>query len=323
MDRWRFLAMEGMRWSRPLARPRTLQQVEQFTSAYRQAATELARVRAFSPDKRLAEYIEQSVATAHFAVYRQRRPALSRVLYGALFAFPAAVRRHWKYHLAALLLTALPTLVAFVAVAHNPDNYYLFVDRDLAAGRDPSASRDYLASGLGAEDTDMDMDIFFSQFLFTHNTRVAFLCYAFGALLGLPTIYLLAKNGLMLGAFTALFVDKGLAVPYFAWILPHFVPEFGAIILCGGAGLLLGHRVLNPGGKSRKDALRLAAQDASVTAMGCVPLLLLAGLIEGIFRQSHASTGLRYALFAALTLGLGAWIAFARAKPRPDWLAGS
>lgn len=320
MDRWRFLAMEGVRWSRPTTRPKSLAQVEQFTSAYRQAATELARVRAFSPDKRLAEFIEQSVATAHFAVYRRNRPSAARVLAAAVFGFPAVVRRHWKYHLAALVLTMAPALIAFVSVQWNPDNYYLFVGRDLAGGRDFSSSRESLAATLGPQPTSMDMDIFFSQFLFTHNTKVAFLCYSMGILLALPTLYLLAKNGLMLGAFSALFVEKDLAVPYFAWILPHGVPEFGAIILCGGAGLLLGHRVLNPGKMARKDALRQAAADASITALGCVPLLLLAGLIEGIFRQSHAGTALRYALFAALLLGLGAWIALARARPRRHWL---
>lgn len=318
MDRWRFLALEGVRWSRPRARPKSLQQVEQFTSAYRQAATELARVRAFSPDKRLAEFIEQAVATSHFAVYRGRRPTAAAVLSAAVFGFPAVVRKHWRYHLVALLLTLLTTGIAYVAVMQNPENFYLFLERDLAGGRDPSASREFLASTLGPQETTADTDIFFSQFLFTHNTQVAFLCFALGILLGLPTLYLLIKNGLMLGAFIALFVSKDLSVPFFAWLLPHAVPEIGSIILCAGAGLMLGHRLLNPGLKSRKDAMRQAAGDASVTAMGCVPLLLLAGLIEGIFRQSDAGTGLRYALFAVMLLGLGSWIAFTRRKVKPE-----
>jgi len=322
MDRWRFLAMEGVRWSRPTIRPKSLAQVEQFTSAYRQAATELARVRAFSPDKRLAEFIEQSVATAHFAVYRRRRVSAAAVLAAAVFGFPAVVRRHWKYHAAAVILTLLPAVVSYFAVMQDPGTYYLFVGRDLAGGRDPGASAESLASTLGAQDTSADMDVFFSQFLFTHNTRVSFLCFSLGVLLGLPTIYLLIKNGVMLGAFTALFVSKGLTIPYFAWILPHAVPEFGAIILCGGVGLMIGHRVINPGQRARKDALRESAADASVTALGCVPLLLIAGLIEGIFRQSHASTGLRYGLFLVMLVGLGSWILFTRARAKKDWLAG-
>src|SRR5690606_38532767 len=152
MDRWRFLAFEALAWSRLRAKPTNLDTVENFTAAYRRSATELARVRAFSPDKRLADYIEQAVANAHFAVYRRRRPTMRQILEGALFGVPAAVRRLWRYHLIALLVTAAAATVSYVSVTLAPETYYLFVDRDLAGGRDPSASRDYLASTLGPQD---------------------------------------------------------------------------------------------------------------------------------------------------------------------------
>lgn len=318
MDRWRFLAHEGVAWSRPMARPKSLQQVEQFTSGYRQAATELARVRAFSPDRRLAEFIEQGVATAHFAVYRTRRARAAAVLGAAVFGFPALVRKHWKYHAVSCALLVISTVAACIAVIQYPDSYYLFVDASLAAGRDPSASTEALAAGLGGDNTSLDQDAFFTSFLFTNNTRVAFLCFAWGVVVGLPTMYLLVKTGLMLGGFTGLFVSRGLGVEYFAWILPHGVPEIGAIILCGGAGLLLGHRLLNPGNLSRKDALKRYGGDAAVTAMGCVPLLALAGLIEGVFRQSHASTLTRYGLFLFMLIGLGLWIVLTRVKTKAE-----
>jgi uncharacterized membrane protein SpoIIM required for sporulation len=194
---------------------------------------------------------------------------------------------------------------------NNPETFYLFIDRDLAGGRDPSASTEFLASGLGGRESSMDEDTGFSGMLFTHNTRVAFMCFAWGIVLGLPTIYLLIKNGLMLGSFVALYVQRGLGVELGAWLLPHGVPEIGAIILCGGAGLALGHRVLNPGRVARSKKLRKTAEDACLMALGCVPLLAIAAVVEGVFRQSYASTEVRYALFAALLIGLGSWIAFA------------
>jgi uncharacterized membrane protein SpoIIM required for sporulation len=316
MERWRFLAHEGLARSRTRARPENIGSVENFTAAYRRSATELARVRAFSPDRQLADYIESSVATAHFAVYKRRRPKVMHAVRGALFHFPGLVRKYWAYHLAAILITAVATTIAYTSVWYDPDTYYLFVGRGLAGGRDPSASTELLRSTLGPQETSPDMDAFFTSMLFTHNTRVAFMCFAFGIILGLPTIYFLIVNGLMLGAFTSLFVQRGLGIEYFAWILPHGVPEFGAIFLCGGAGLALGHRILNPGNRPRSTALRLTAQDACLTALGCVPLLAMAGLIEGVFRQSYASTELRYGLFALMLIGLGTWIAFTRSGSR-------
>lgn len=315
MERWRFLAFEGLTWSKLRARPKNLDSVENFTAAYRRSATELARVRAFSPDRQLADFIESSVATAHFAVYRRKRPKITAVILGAIFTWPEKVRRYWGYHLLSILITLGAATIAFVSVTSAPETYYLFIDRDLAGGRDPDSSAESLRATLGPQASSLSDDVGFSGMLFTHNTRVAFMCFAFGVVLGLPTLYLLIMNGLMLGAFIALFVKKGLAIEFFAWLLPHGVPELGAIFLCGGAGLALGHRMLNPGKRSRKDALRETASDASVTAMGCVPLLALAGLIEGIFRQSTASVPMRYALFALLLVGLNAWIWGVRRKP--------
>ncbi|MCB9934003.1 MAG: stage II sporulation protein M [Planctomycetes bacterium] len=314
MDRWRYLAFEGLSWSRVRARPRNLDVVENFTAAYRRSATELARVRAFSPDKRLADFIEQGVATAHFAVYRRKRPTLRQVVEGALFGVPAAVQKLWKYHTLSLLITVLTTAISFTAVTAAPETYYLFVDRELASGRDPSASREYLAEGLGPQDSALDEGMFFSGYLFTHNTQVAFLCFAWGFLIGLPTIYLLAKNGLMLGAFLGLFFSKGLGVEAVAWLGPHGVPEIGAIILCGGAGMAIGHRLLNPGKLPRRRALTLTATDASIVALGCVPLLMTAGVIEGLFRQSHAGLGLRYGLMAVMFVSCTGWLFFVRRR---------
>ncbi|MGD8863864.1 MAG: stage II sporulation protein M [Myxococcales bacterium] len=318
MDRWRYLAFEGLAWSRVRRRPDNLDTVERFTAAYRRSTTELARVRAFSPDKRLADYIEQAVATAHFAVYRRKRTSFKRVVNGAVFGVPRAVQSLWKYHALSLLIVLASTLVAFLAVSWSPETYYLFVDRGLAGGRDPSSSREALASTLGPQETTGGMDTFFSTFLFTHNTRVAFMCFAWGIVLGLPTMYLLVRTGLMLGAFTALFVMNGLSVEYFAWILPHGVPEIGAIILAGGAGMAMGHRLLNPGKCPRKEALTDTAAKACVVALGCVPLLFTAGIIEGSFRQSEASTGLRYALAGIMLVICGGWLFGVRSKTNVD-----
>ncbi|MHC4841994.1 MAG: stage II sporulation protein M [Planctomycetota bacterium] len=314
LARWQFLAQRAVIESKALYRPKSLKDVEQFTAAYRQACTELARVRAFSPDTRLAEYIERAVALSNFAVYRKRRTRLTEVFKGALFAVPRAIRDLWKYMVVSTAVSMTSAAIAYVAVLVNPANFYLFVDRSLASGRDPYASAESLSKGLGHVDSSAGTDALFSMFLFQNNTRVAFYCFAWGALCGLPTIYLLIVNGLMLGAMTAVFVEKGLGVEWFAWILPHGVPEIGAIFLAGGAGLALGHKVFNPGNKPRLQAFREQATKAGIVAMGCVPLLFLAGLIEGVFRQSSATTELRYALFIFMLLAMGAWIALVGRK---------
>lgn len=312
--RWRILAEQGAYLSSGMARPKSQAEAERFAALFRQGATELARVRAFSPNRKLAESLEQAVATGHFAMHRGERARVLDALLGFVFEVPRLVRKNWRYMAASAALTLGPALIAFFAVLYDPGMFYLFIDSSLAGGRDPSASKEFLQASLEGELDSVGEGAFFSSFLFVHNTQVSFMCFSMGVVLGLPTIYLLIKNGLMLGSFIAVFWEKGLAVEVMAWLLPHGVPEIGAIMLCGGCGLMLGHKLLNPGNQSRKVALPKAAGEACIIAIGCVPLLFSAGIIEGIFRQSGASLWQRYTLFGVMLALIGGWLLFARRR---------
>lgn len=308
------LADQGARLSAWTARPQSQQEAEAFSALFRQGATELARVKAFSPNRRLAESLEQAVATGHFAMHRSERGRWQDALWNLYALVPRLVRKHWAYMAISAALTFIPALIAFVAVQQSPETFYLFVDPDPAAGRDPSASRETLAASLQGGSAALDERAAFASFLFLHNTKVAFFCFALGALLGLPTIYMLVKTGLMLGAFIAIYEPHGLLPEFLAWLLPHAVPEIGAIILCGGSGLMLGHRMLNPGDLPRKVAMPRYAAEACIIALAGAPMLYIAGIIEGVFRESAASIGARYALFTFMALLLGAWLLLAGRK---------
>jgi len=149
---------------------------------------------------------------------------------------------------AVLLLGAA---IAFALVRHDTENYFYFVPAALASGRDPDASTDSLRDTLFAGDDDAASTTF-AAFLFTHNASVAILTYGLGFLFGVPALLLLLYTGLMLGAMTALFHSRGLAVEWWSWILPHGITELLAICLCGGAALAVSQRLLFPGRRARE-----------------------------------------------------------------------
>jgi hypothetical protein len=86
-----------------------------------------------------------------------------------------------------------------------------------------------------------------------------------------------------------------------AWILPHGVTELGAIVLCGGIGLMLGRAVVRPGTKSRNQSLLDAGREAAKVCVGAGGMLVLAAIIESYVRQSSWSTATRLC-FAAGTV---------------------
>ena len=99
---------------------------------------------------------------------------------------------------------------------------------------------------------------------------------------------------LVLGAFGALFAMRGLGVEFWGWVLPHGITELFAVILCGGAGLVLGQALVFPGTHARLDNLAIKGREAGVIALGCVAMFFVAGLLEGFFRQIVNDTFVRY-----------------------------
>ena len=86
--------------------------------------------------------------------------------------------------------------------------------------------------------------------------------------------------------------ERGLALEFWAWVLPHGVTELLAVVLCGAAGLRRrGAALPGPPHAARQPGRR--GREAGVVVLGAVLMLLLAGLIEGIFRQTVHDVDLR------------------------------
>ena len=141
----------------------------------------------------------------------------------------------------------------------------------------------------------------FATFLFTHNAAIGILAFALGFALGVPVILLMFYNGLSIGAFAALYESRGLSSEFWAWLSIHGTTELMAVVICGGAGLLLGSSLAFPGRHSRLENLKRNGRFAGEIAIGAVALFFVAGLLEGLGRQLILDSTQRY-LVAATAL---------------------
>ncbi len=105
---------------------------------------------------------------------------------------------------------------------------------------------------------------------------------------GAMTLYIMGYNGLAIGSISALVAQNNLAYPFWAFVFPHGSLELPAIFFAGGAGLLLARAILFPGKYSRRDALKVYGLQAAKILYGIVPMLLIAGAIEGFFSPNPA-----------------------------------
>jgi uncharacterized membrane protein SpoIIM required for sporulation len=275
----------------------TPEQLAMLPILYRAASSSLGVARAISLDANVLAYLEALVARAYFCVYGTRRHLREAVAEFFSDRFPRAVRSLSGPILLSALILFLGLAAGFFLTRSDPERFHALVPEEMSQGRTPESSTESLRGALYHESRpDSNSLVRFAAFLFTHNSRVGLTAFALGFALGVPVFVLMLYNGLLLGAFSALYASRGLSVELWAWILPHGVTEMTAVVFCGGAGLAIARSIVFPGRHTRLENLAVGGREAGVVAVGACAMLFVAGVIEGVFRQTVLHVGARYAL---------------------------
>jgi uncharacterized membrane protein SpoIIM required for sporulation len=285
---------------------------------YREATSDLARLQSFreetSPPEDLEIYLNQLVGRAYSRIYRTPPPSWSSLWKYLRSTFPESFLKTAPWTLTAFGIFLLGGLYGFVVTLTDNAFIPLIVPPHLIQ---------QVEEGKVWFDSILAVRPLASSMIMTNNISVCFLSFALGMTFGLGTVYIMALNGLMLGALAALCHLHGLDGPFWSFVLPHGVIELTAIFISGGAGLLLGTALLLPGDLPRKDALMERGRQAGRLIIGCVPLLIVAGIIEGFFSPAPLSAGLKFLMagglfFLLLAYLLSPWLIKVPAASPPD-----
>ncbi|HEV2801548.1 MAG TPA: stage II sporulation protein M [Pyrinomonadaceae bacterium] len=281
------------------------EEVRELGRIYRRTSSDLAIARAESRDPRLVNYLNSLVIRAHGRIYRAGAlEGGARVRLFFARDFPRAFRRTWRHTALAFVVFAAFFLAGFLGTWRDTEF------SDLAG----------VTSAWRAQNTDArvrwwerlnEANQVGGAAIMTNNIQVMFYAFAFGALIGLGTLYIMAFNGASIGAVLALTYRAGFGHELLAFMAGHGVIELTCIFIAGGAGLLVGSAILFPGDLSRLDALRLRGRDSIQLIVGCIPLLVLAGIIEGFISPAPISPAFKYAVAAATGVALYTYLLLA------------
>lgn len=272
---------------------------------YRTTLSSLSVARDTSLDRALINYLEQLCTRAYFQIYGVPTPLWQQLRGFFVDSWPNAVRALWRETLICLLLTAGAAVAAYVLVRSDPSWFFSIIPAGLSDGRDPSASAEFLRNTLYSNGE--GWLITFATALFTHNSQVAIFAFALGFAFAVPTILLILYNGLMLGAFFAVFQAKGLAFNLAGWLMIHGTTEIFAIIIAGAAGMKIGTAIAFPGRLSRMASAVESGKLAATAMAGTVIMLAVAGLLEGVGRQTITNDLNRYLIGSLM---LAAWLTY-------------
>ncbi|MBE0477011.1 MAG: stage II sporulation protein M [Coriobacteriia bacterium] len=272
---------------------------------YRRSAADLAYAQTHYPASPTVRYLNGLVGRAHGEIYSSSPRRLARVWRFLSRDYPRIVRANaGPMLLSATILTASIALGYLLVFANYP-LARLFLPADFREGVGDALQRTGDLEAIAGQAP------LFSAFITVNNVQVSLLAFAGGMTFGGLTVYALVMNGLLLGALAGVFEQGGASLHFWSLIVPHGALELPAIALAGGAGLMLARALLRPGDLPRAAALRAAAPDATRAVLGVVPLLMIAGFIEGFLTPRGIDPVLKMAVGAVAGLAFLAYVGLA------------
>jgi uncharacterized membrane protein SpoIIM required for sporulation len=254
-------------------------EIKQLASLYRSVAADLARAQTNKIGNSITQDLQRLTTRGYNQIYQgSRHQEWQAVKQFYLEDFPRIVQESAIQIAIATAIFVLVALIGWWYAWQDPVFLSLTVPEYLIEKvRDKGEL--WMGSIVGIEPLA-------SSQIMVNNLSVSFAAVAGGISGGIYTLYLMALNGLHIGTVATLVAQNNLAYPFWAFVFPHGSLELPAIFLAGGAGLLLGQAIIFPGKYRRFDALKINGLKAAQLLFGIVPMLIIAGIIEGFFSPS-------------------------------------
>ena len=303
-----FVSRHAAEWSRleELIRrssaPRKLTgaEVDELVELYQRTATHLSVAQSSGGDPVLVGRLSSLVARGRSAVTGGRKANLRDAVRFLTVDFPAVLyRARWWW----LGTTAFFLVVAFAWTAFllthpdarsqiaTPDQVEQLVNHDFQDYYQQAPAHDFAAK------------------VFTNNALIAGMTIASGLLLGIPVLFLLYQNAVNVAVDASFMIAGHRTGLFFGLILPHGLLELTTIFVSAGLGLRLGWTVIDPGQRTRAQALAEEGRATVVGAVGTTLMLLVSGIIEAFVTPSGLPTWARISIGALVECGF-LWVVF-------------
>ncbi|NJK40998.1 MAG: stage II sporulation protein M [Acaryochloridaceae cyanobacterium SU_2_1] len=255
------------------------QEIQQLSGLYRLVSADLARAKARQVGVGVIDQLKQLTLRGYAQIYQGgRRQAWRSVWEFIVWGFPAITQETAVYSAIATLVFLAGSGIGWWYTWQDPVFMNLVIPSEIINLVQEKGEL-WMGSIVGVEPLA-------SSAIMRNNISVTFSTFAGGALAGLPTLYILWNNGIHIGAIATLVGQNKLAYPFWAFVMPHGALELPAIFLAGGAGLLVARGIVFPGRYQRLVSLKIYAGKAIQLMFGVVPMLVIAGVIEGFFSPS-------------------------------------
>jgi uncharacterized membrane protein SpoIIM required for sporulation len=278
----------------------TRQEVRELGTLYRRAASDLAIARVESRDERLVNYLNSLVIRAHGEVYRADSNGVRGIVEFYRYDFPAIFRQTYRYTVAVFLIFLAMAVFAFVATYRDDDfSEHAYIP--------PALVQHVKDNRMWTDDLNKEAPTG-AVFIMTNNIGVGLKTFAFSILPVVGTVLTLLPTALQFGGINALIVKYHMVQKLYGFVAGHGVLEFTAIFIAGGAGLMIGLALLIPGERTRAQALVERGAIAIKLLAGCIPMLVIAGIIEAFISPTPIHPYYKFGVSLITAIALAAYL---------------
>lgn len=269
----------------------TRSELRELGLLYRQAAADLSALREDPSAKNFARSLNLLLSRAHNIIYSGEKSRAFEIIRFYKDSYPKIFRRNLRLVTAAFLLFVGGGILGMLLTLTRPQFMHQFLGERMVQTIERREMWTHSIVGIKP---------LASSAIMTNNLSVSFATFAFGITGGVGTVYMMILNGLMMGVIGAACWLSGMNLSLWSFVAPHGVLELPAIFIAGGGGLRIAQGLLFPGMLSRRDSLAVAGGEAVRLVVGVVPILIIAGIIEGFFSPSGLPALLKFSFAAAL-----------------------
>lgn len=274
-------------------------ELQELALLYRQVAADLSVLRQDVTARTYAAHVNQLLARAHHIIYSRRKTSLLSLLRFLRDEYPAIFQRNLGYVAASVLISVACGVLGMIVTNTRPEFMRHFVGPEMIATMERHEMWTHSIVSVAPQMTSAIM---------TNNLTVSFITFAGGITFGVLTVYSLFRNGMLLGVIGAACHHYGMSLALWSFVAAHGSLELPSILIAGAAGLRLGRAMLFPGGYRWKDSIGAGGIEATRLVSGIIPLLVIAGCLEGFFSPSAAPVWLKFTIGGLLFTLLNLWL---------------
>lgn len=260
---------------------------DELANFYIRITDDLSYAKTFYPKSNaLIHYLNELAINAHKNIYKGKKEKKSRFKDFFITELPLVIRSCHKELSYSLVIFCVAICIGFFSSLKDSTfpnlilgDSYVNMTIDNIENGDP----------LGVYGSSSETPMFLG--IAANNVRVAFFAFIVGIFSALATGIILFLNGIMVGAFMTFFIEKGLGWLSFSTIMIHGTLELSAIVIAGGAGMVLGNSWLFPGTYPRAFNFRQSANKALKIVVGLIPVFVFASFLESYVTRHYFVLG--------------------------------